>query len=370
MRESPNSNTSGQVEATNGGGHNTIHNGSSKDATTVATSPQDHGVGRLVICAAGICLCYLYSGILLERLFTGKDRLGASFVLVTQCVTNTAVALVWQHVERRFLPTDETSMKKLQQQQQATLHHRLLLFTAACYVLAMGCSNEAIQYVSYPVAVLAKSCKLIPTMLVGQTVEGKLYSTPEWLAAVCISAGIVIFHFSRLETASIHGEDDFATYGMMLLSISLIMDGVLSSCQNFLKRPRSKAFRAPNAVETMLFVNLYSLLFLVTACIYTGQWQHGVASLYNNTAGLVQKIVILNATVAFGQVFIFLSITWYTPIITTTITTTRKFVTILLSVWAFGHSFTALQWVAIALVFFGLYLVIAVQRRKSKTKVD
>jgi UDP-galactose transporter B1 len=83
---------------------------------------------------------------------------------------------------------------------------------------------------------------------------------------------------------------------------------------------------------------------------------------------LVQKILVLNAAAAAGQVFIFLTITWYTPVITTTITTTRKFVTILLSVWAFGHSFSLTQWTAVALVFTGLYLVIAVQRQQHQQK--
>ncbi len=207
-------------------------------------------------------------------------------------------------------------------------------------------------------------------------------------------------------------DDGRATYGMMLLLISLVMDGVLSSCQNFLKRPapattiaksdlnstgsaattaQSKppaaasraSYRPPNAVETMLYVNLYSLLFNIPACMYTGQWQHGVNTLLNSSGlgtssgdvnsdgnassqSLVQKILILNAAAAAGQVFIFLTITWYTPVITTTITTTRKFVTILLSVWACGHSFSITQWTAVALVFTGLYLVIAVQRQQHQ----
>jgi UDP-galactose transporter B1 len=189
---------------------------------------------------------------------------------------------------------------------------------------------------------------------------------------------------------------------MLLLLISLVMDGVLSSCQNFLKRPpattipksdsnstsatlkpvASASYRPPNAVETMLYVNLYSLFFNIPACMYTGQWQHGVNALLQSgglsgnfgsndgsfSQSLVQRILILNAAAAAGQVFIFLTITWYTPVITTTITTTRKFVTILLSVWAFGHSFSMTQWTAVALVFTGLYLVIAVQRQQHQQK--
>lgn len=304
------------------GGKNEANGHSTKASTASATATaqtEHHGLARLAICASGICISYLYYGLLQERLFTGEQRLGASFVLVTQCVTNTLVALAWRQVQQKLRLTSNTDTRQEDSQQTKGLHHTLLIFTAGCYVGAMACSNEAIQYVSYPVAVLAKSCKLIPTMLVGQTVEGRLYSTQEWLAAVLISAGIVIFHFSRLENANIlqdndNNDSDDVTYGMSLLCISLAMDGILSSCQNFIKRPvvhdatGTAVHRPPSAVETMLFINLYALFFLVPACLYTGQWQTGWASLFLHT-DLQLKVGILNATVAVGQIFIFLTIT-------------------------------------------------------------
>jgi UDP-galactose transporter B1 len=76
---------------------------------------------------------------------------------------------------------------------------------------------------------------------------------------------------------------------------------------------------------------------------------------------LVLKFDGFLLTAPFGYAFV-----RFSPIITTTITTTRKFFTILLSVWTFGHAFNASQWTAIGLVFAGLFLVIYVQRQKSR----
>jgi UDP-galactose transporter B1 len=45
-------------------------------------------------------------------------------------------------------------------------------------------------------------------------------------------------------------------------------------------------------------------------------------------------------------------------VICTTITTTRKFFTILLSVYKFGHVLSIWQWISVTLVFFGLYMEI------------
>ena len=133
------------------------------------------------------------------------------------------------------------------------------------------------------------------------------------------------------------------------------MDGLLASCQNFLKRKRPH-LRTPNAIETMLWMNLYAILYLVPLTLLSGQLD------VDALLSMWYKIAALNITVAAGQVFIFLTISWYSPVMTTTITTTRKFFTILLSVWTFGHHFSTWQWLAVALVFTGLYLSILMIR--------
>ena len=361
---------------------------SRRRSTTTTTS-----IWRLAMCTVGICSCYLYYGFLQERLFTKSSRhhrLGATIVLVTQCVTNCLVALVWQQFGKHHKFQDQNNNKK-------PLRHGLLLAASVCYVGAMSSSNEAIQYVSYPVAVLAKSCKLIPTMLVGQLVERKGYSRLEWMAALLISTGIGLFHWNHHNNSRMFhhqrkqssqqdttDEKNAATrYGMMLLLFSLTLDGILSSCQNWIKqRPRpDDDTRTPNAVETMLWMNLYALVTLIPLAVATGQWNAGIELLWfspeepplqddynnNNDWSLASKIALLNATVAFGQIFIFLTIAWFSPIVTTTITTTRKFFTILLSVWAYGHPFTAVQWTAVGLVFSGLYLsILMVSREKEE----
>lgn len=395
----------------NGSLRNNIDTTAATAATTAtnleSSSSSRRSLWRLVVCATGINVCYLTYGVLQERFLLSSSSSshhhnrswGASFLLLTQCVTNVGVALVWQrlhpqhrHPQQQQLSTSPTSSSsssstKSQNQPTTSLPHGLLLLTAACYVTAMVCSNEAIRYVSYPVQVLAKSCKLIPTLLVGQLVERRLYRPSEWMAALCISVGIVLFHTTSRPAAAnnknaaatatrnrssvdfdsaaawtdhhSHHHDNEYNYGLWLLVGSLTIDGVLSSLQNRLKQAR----RPPNAVETMLYVNLYAILFLHPFCVVTGQWEAAVGSRRDHhhstwlreTAG---RLVLLNAAAAAGQVFIFLSLAWFTPVVTTTITTTRKFWTILLSVGLYGHTFHGPQWLSVGLVFVGLYVAI------------
>lgn len=162
------------------------------------------------------------------------------------------------------------------------------------------------------------------------------------------------------------------------------MDGILASCQTAIKRSSSTIHRAPNALETMFWMNVYAVVFLLPVSIISGQYQNGMLLVDESSfpiekgdMSILSAITILNLTAAIGQIFIFFTIELFSPIMCTTITTTRKFITIVLSVWKFGHKFTAVQWTSIALVFLGIYMSIVrefVGSQKiyepNKTKTD
>jgi len=309
----------------------------------------------LLMVASGICCSYWLYGYLQEKLIT-KSRLGATFILVTQTLANIIVAMVWQKIETRNATTITTKSKTVAN----NLNHPLLFLTSACYVFAMIGSNESLRFVPYPVAVLAKSCKLIPTMVMGSLIEGRQYLVQQWMAAICISAGIALFNYSRMpHKQALESEDNHYWKGMVLLCISLGMDGFLGACQGMLKRPGVKnQQRPPTAVETMMYINVYSFFLLIPLAVVTGQMGEGIRLLKDNEQ-LRMNIAILNGVVGIGQIYIFLCISWYSSLVTTTITTTRKFFTILFSVLHFGHSFTMGQWTSVLMVFGGLYLSIA-----------
>lgn len=65
-------------------------------------------------------------------------------------------------------------------------------------------------------------------------------------------------------------------------------------------------------------------------------------------------LILFALTSAFGQVFIFLTIKSFDSLILSTITTTRKFFTIVASVLVNGHVLGMGQWLAVGLVFVGL----------------
>lgn len=94
-----------------------------KTSTIVTTLPDSipkpAGVAKLILCAVGICSCYLCYGFLQERFFQ-ENIVSATFLLVTQCISNTIVAIAWQQMEGAY---DSTSQKI------GKLHHPLLLLS-------------------------------------------------------------------------------------------------------------------------------------------------------------------------------------------------------------------------------------------------
>jgi UDP-galactose transporter B1 len=347
----------------------------------------------------------------------------------------------------------------------SSLNHPLIILTSITYLLAMAASNESLHYVSYPTCVLAKSSKLIPTMIVGWVVDryrrrgrfsspdesnsksnsnnddshttnnnnsnssssnnnsnssnisnhskGSSINVMEWMGAILITVGILSFQYIQLQkqqhttttttnttTNDHHGnvavkDEGDSPYGLALLGLSLCMDGIMAACQNSLKHGVSSSSsssskkksselvvssslsyhrqkRPPSAMETMLYINLYATFILLPLSYYAGQFQRGIHAMIstsssscssstttgNNNSNKSSLLLQLNLSASLGQVFIFLTIHHFSPVICTTITTTRKFFTILLSVYKFGHVLSIWQWISVTLVFIGLYMEI------------
>lgn len=71
---------------------------------------------------------------------------------------------------------------------------------------------------------------------------------------------------------------------------------------------------------------------------------------------LITSLALFSLMSAFGQIFVFWTIRTFDALTFSTITTTRKFFTIVLSVVYYGHRQTQAQWAAIGTVFAGLVL--------------
>jgi len=69
-------------------------------------------------------------------------------------------------------------------------------------------------------------------------------------------------------------------------------------------------------------------------------------------------------------VFIFYTIANFSPLILSIVTTTRKFFTVVISIFMYNHPMNIYQWMSIALVFTGVFIEMLSGNKKHAAKKD
>lgn len=297
----------------------------------------------LLICAAGIFICYFYFGMLQEKITRGqygdeknKEKFTYMFALVfVQCLVNYV-----------FAKTILMTVMKQEEDTTPTLYYAIASLT---YLLAMVCSNMALQFVSYPTQVIGKSGKPIPVMVLGVLLGNKVYPVRKYAFIFLIVIGVALFMYKDGSASSKQSEGQ-TWFGELLLLLSLTMDGLTSAVQE-----RMKSEHRSKSGHMMLNMNLWSALLSGVVIIISGELFEFVKFLqrYPYTIWHISTFSIAGA---FGQYFIFLTVAEFGPLPCSIITTTRKFFTVLGSILIFGNTLLPRQWISTFIVFTGLFL--------------
>eukprot|EP01084_Bolivina_argentea_P156143 272105_1 len=303
---------------------------------------------NLIISVGGIYGCYLLSGLLQEDIYVYRAENGGRFIytfflLWIQCIVNVCFSYVSSKIVG---PSGEPISLKL------------FGLVGTAYISAMCCSMEALKYVNFPTKELGKSCKMIPVMLFGVLFAHKRYSLREYICVALITIGILIFNLSGSHSK---GKGNNSVYGLALLCVSLIMDGVTGSTQENIKRASKHTMH-----EMMLYTNSFALAILTPMVILLDQFNSGMVFCMNNRH-VAMDVAGFAIAAAIGQYFIYFTINHFNALVTTTITTTRKLFTILCSVVFFGHPLNLFQWMGVLLVFGGIGANMAGKYKKRHT---
>ena len=119
----------------------------------------------------------------------------------------------------------------------------------------------------------------------------------------------------------------------------------------------------------MYNMNKWSCVALSLMILVTGEFR-GFWEFQAKYPQLWSYIIIFSLCSAVGQLFIFMTVVSFGPLMCSVITTTRKFFTVLCSVILFRNPITAQQWVATFLVFTGLALDMTYGKKDTKKKVE
>ncbi|KAL7091459.1 hypothetical protein ACP275_12G107400 [Erythranthe tilingii] len=225
---------------------------------------------------------------------------------------------------------------------------------------AMGI--EALKYISYPAQVLAKSSKMIPVMLMGALVYGIRYSFQEYLCTLLVAGGVSTFALLKTSSKTINKlANPNAPLGYGLCFLNLAFDGFTNATQDSLTARYPKT----NAWNIMLGMNLWGTIYNM---VFMFGWSNAIG--YDAIRFCQQHpeaawdIFLFCLCGAVGQNFIFLTISRFGSLTNTTITTTRKFVSIVVSSLLSGNPLSKQQWGSVVMVFSGLSYQIYLKWKK------
>ena len=136
----------------------------------------------------------------------------------------------------------------------------------------MYSSNLALNYMSYPAQSLAKSCKLIPVMLMRIVVLRKVYALHEYVQVGLITAGICVFMLFEDGAKGGGKEATTSLLGFGLCLLSLALDGFTGPTQE-----RINAQHRPSMAQMMFFLNVWAVALCLVLLVATQQLWSGLA---------------------------------------------------------------------------------------------
>lgn len=295
---------------------------------------------KLVFGAGGIYAAFLYYGSLQEDVFRytspvdGTQFKQAWFLQVLEAAANIVVAYVGMKIQGA---TPAVPLK-------------LFAISGASQVSSKACTSLALASgLSFPVATLAKSSKMAPVMGGTLLLGGATYGWRDYLQVAAIIGGTAIVSMGKKKSNSTEN----SSLGIMYICLALVFDGVTAGYQKRLQKDMAAVGVKPKPYDFMFWTNLFmcgtALLIAVgTTELFTG-WQFVSAN-----PEIFSKILQFSACSAIGQSFIFYTLAHFDPLVLSTVTTTRKIFSVLLSIFFKGHHLTWTGWMGVNLACLGI----------------
>ncbi|KAL5992162.1 UDP-galactose/UDP-glucose transporter 3 [Asimina triloba] len=203
-------------------------------------------------------------------------------------------------------------------------------------------------------------------MLMGTLIYGIKYTFPEYVCTFLVAGGVSAFALMKTSSKTISKlAHPNAPLGYALCFMNLAFDGFTNATQDSItaRYPKTTAW------DIMLGMNLWG-------SIYNVIYMFGLASgsgfeavqFCREHPEAAWDIFLFCLCGAVGQNFIFLTISRFGSLANTTITTTRKFASIVVSSLLSGNPLSAKQWGSVIMVFSGLTYQIYLKWRKLQNK--
>ncbi|KAI1078431.1 UAA transporter [Whalleya microplaca] len=357
--------------------------GAGKPAANAPASAKEAGVAQLVIAVAGIYGSFLTWAYLQEKLTTTPHGPpGATEVFKYPVFLNTIQSLFAATTGAAYLYFSTPRGHAVPPVIPSRRILAPLLLVAVTSSLASPFGYASLAHLDYITFLLAKSCKLLPVMALHVAVFRRRYPLYKYLVVAAVTAGVAVFTLHSGKKSS-KGGGSTSAWGLLLLGINLLFDGLTNSTQDYI----FGAFRPYSGPQMMCANNLMgtavtaAYLVLSPWLVHTGLGEWFGMDVAGSAGELAEALEFMRrfpavwadvlgfaACGAVGQVFIFYTLSTFSSVLLVTVTVTRKMFTMILSVVAFGHRLSRMQVLGVGLVFGGIGVEAAIARREKLAK--
>mmetsp|Transcript_3852 Transcript_3852/g.6065 ORF Transcript_3852/g.6065 Transcript_3852/m.6065 type:complete len:366 (-) Transcript_3852:229-1326(-) len=210
---------------------------------------------------------------------------------------------------------------------------------------------HSLQYVSFPVQIVIKSCKTVPVLIGEVLIAGEKATLKKFVSVFILSFGVVLFLFFKPSKKQSSGVDEFEMtqkflLGLSMILLALICDGIYGPYQNFIKN----TYQRCGAFHLMFNMNLWQGVFSFIWATADGELMDTVRFVQKHPT-VMPYLINFCASMALGSSFIYLLQRRCGALTVTKTTTVRKLFSVLVSAYYFGHTISSVQWMGVLVVF-------------------
>jgi UDP-galactose transporter B1 len=189
---------------------------------------------------------------------------------------------------------------------------------------------------------------MVPVMIGSLLLGGASYTLREYLSVAAIIGGTCIVSMGKKSSGP-----SSSVMGIAFIALSLACDGITGGVQNRLKKKSAELGVKPKPYDLMFWTNFYMAITAAVFALALGEFSTGLNFCLANPV-ILNKILKFAVCSAVGQSFIFYTISNFDPLVCTTVTTTRKVFSVLLSIFLNGHAMSQQGWAGIGLASAGI----------------
>ncbi len=306
---------------------------------------------KLLLGVCGIYATYLYYGTLQEEVYTYPRFHYVWFVQVVETLVNMLTARVGCYFTKNTRHHQATLNSGDENDKYRVSHHFFML-SGTSQVCSKALTSLSLNSgLSFPIATLAKSSKMAPVML-GQLLLGNSkYLLRDYVQVMCIIMGTALLGLSKSKNNS--SASTSSPLGIIFIVLSLFMDGITGGIQKRIKEDARASSSNIKGFDFMFYTNFYMMIVAFVAALSNNDLTLGFYQCIENPdlLSLICKFCICSAA---GQSFIFFTVANFDPLVCSTVTTTRKVFSVLLSIWYNGHILNHQGWSGIILAIAGI----------------